>query len=101
MRVAIAEDSKLIREMLADSLRAAGVQISASVATGDELIVMVRKNPPDAVLLDMRMPPTFTDEGIKTAIELRRLYPAMGILVLSQHGTPSSAAALFKAVGGG
>jgi DNA-binding NarL/FixJ family response regulator len=85
MRLAIAEDSGLFRSSLALLLEASGAQVTASVPSGAELLEAIRASPPDAVILDIRMPPSFTDEGIRTAHELRGLYPQIGILVLSTY----------------
>jgi DNA-binding NarL/FixJ family response regulator len=87
MRLAIAEDSGLFRSSLKLLLEASGSQVTASAASGTELLAAIRASPPDVAILDIRMPPTFTDEGISTAAELRRLYPQIGILVLSTSWT--------------
>jgi DNA-binding NarL/FixJ family response regulator len=98
MRLAIAEDSGLFRSSLALLLTASGAQVIASVGSGAELLAAIRTSPPDAVILDVRMPPTFTDEGIATATELRRLYPRVGVLVLSTYAETSYASQLLETV---
>ena len=99
MRIAIAEDSGLFRSSLALLLRSLGAEVTASVASGAELLTVIRANgPPEVVILDIRMPPTFTDEGIRAAHELRELYPETGILVLSTYAETSYASQLLETV---
>jgi DNA-binding NarL/FixJ family response regulator len=98
MRLAIAEDSGLFRSSLKMLLEASGSQVTASTASGAELLAAVRARPPDVAILDIRMPPTFTDEGIRTASELRRLHPQVGILVLSTYAETSYASQLLENV---
>lgn len=81
----VAEDSALFREGLVHILEDAGIEVAAQVATADELIVAVERDPPDAVIVDVRMPPTGTTEGVEAALELHKSYPEMGILLLSHH----------------
>jgi DNA-binding NarL/FixJ family response regulator len=101
MRIAIAEDSGLFRSSLALLLEASGAQVTGSVPSGAELLAAIRASPPDTVILDIRMPPTFTDEGIRTARELRELYPQTGILVLSTYAETRYAAQLLETVSTG
>jgi DNA-binding NarL/FixJ family response regulator len=101
MRIAIAEDSGLFRVSLALLLRASGADVTASVPSGAELLAAVRSSPPDAVILDIRMAPTFSDEGIRTARELRASHPDVGILVLSTYAETSYASQLLETVGTG
>ncbi|HEY6497164.1 MAG TPA: response regulator transcription factor [Trebonia sp.] len=101
MRVAIAEDSGLFRSSLALLLRSLGAEVTATVASGVEVLAAIRGGPPEAVILDIRMPPTFTDEGIRTAVEIRGLYPATGILVLSTYAETSYASQLLDTVRSG
>jgi DNA-binding NarL/FixJ family response regulator len=101
MRVAIAEDSGIFRSSLALLLQASGAMVTASTSSGMELLATVRPDPPDAVILDIRMPPSFTDEGIKTAAELRGLYPKLGVLVLSTYAETRYASMLLEAVSTG
>ncbi|WP_018502875.1 response regulator transcription factor [Parafrankia discariae] len=95
MRVAIAEDSGLIREALSVLLATIGVEVTASVPTGTELLAVVRDAPPDVAIVDMRMPPTRTNEGLLTARALRRAHPSMGVLVVTAHDDDPFAADLF------
>jgi DNA-binding NarL/FixJ family response regulator len=101
MRVGIAEDSGIFRSSLAMLLEASGAEVTASAADGARLLAMIRTHPPDAVIIDIRMPPSFTDEGIQTAAELRRLHPAVGILVLSTYAQTGYASQLLEAVPSG
>ncbi len=101
MRLAIAEDSGLFRSSLALLLEASGARVIASVPSGTELLAAVRSALPDAVILDIRMPPSFTDEGIRTAAELRDLYPRVGILVLSTYAETRYASQLLETVSAG
>lgn len=98
MRLAIAEDSGLFRSSLTLLLQASGAEVTISVASGAELLAAIGPSLPDAVILDIRMPPTFTDEGVTTAAELRRLYPRVGILVLSTYAETSYASQLLETV---
>jgi DNA-binding NarL/FixJ family response regulator len=101
VRIAIAEDSGLFRSSLALLLRSLGAEVTASVASGTELLAVVRDNPPDVVMLDIRMPPTFSDEGIRTAQAIRGLHPDTGILVLSTYAETSYASQLLETVRSG
>jgi DNA-binding NarL/FixJ family response regulator len=94
MRVAIAEDSALFREGLAMLLATVGVDVTVRASTGDEFLKKIEDDPPDIAILDIRMPPTHTDEGLETARLLRARYPDMGILVLSMYSETSYAARL-------
>jgi DNA-binding NarL/FixJ family response regulator len=101
VRVAIAEDSGLFRSSLALLLEASGARVIASAASGTELLAAIGAGPPDAVILDIRMPPTFTDEGISTAAELRRRHSGVGVLVLSTYAETSYASQLLETVPAG
>jgi DNA-binding NarL/FixJ family response regulator len=101
MRLAIAEDSGLFRSSLTLLLEAAGAQVTASVPSGPELLAAIRTGPPDAVILDIRMPPSFTDEGVRAASEVRYLYPKVGILVLSTYAETRYASQLLETVSTG
>jgi DNA-binding NarL/FixJ family response regulator len=101
VRLAIAEDSGLFRSSLALLLRSLGAEVTSSVASGTELLAAVNGSPPDAVILDIRMPPSFTDEGIRTAAEIRALYPDTGILVLSTYAEGGYASQLLETVRSG
>ena len=85
MRVAIAEDSVLLREGVARLLEDAGFQIVGQSATADDLLLKVRSYVPDVAITDIRMPPTHNDEGLLAALEIRARYPQVGVLVLSQY----------------
>jgi DNA-binding NarL/FixJ family response regulator len=98
MRLAIAEDSGLFRSSLTLLLQASGAEVTASAASGTELLAFIGASPPDAVILDIRMPPSFTDEGISTAAEVRRLHPGTGVLVLSTYAETSYASQLLESV---
>jgi len=101
VRVAIAEDSGLFRSSLVLLLRSLGTEVTVSVASGAELLAAIRAGPPEAVILDIRMPPSFTDEGIRTAREIRSLHPDVGILVLSTYAETSYASQLLETVRSG
>jgi DNA-binding NarL/FixJ family response regulator len=96
VRVALADDSALFRRGLASLLEASGVSVTAAVPSGSELLVAVAAEQPDAVVLDLRMPPTFTDEGLVTAEQLRARFPALGVLVLSTYAEVAYAARLLS-----
>ena len=85
MRVAIAEDSVLLREGVARLLDDAGFDVVAQCGTAEELLLKVRSFPPDVAVVDIRLPPTHSDEGLRAAIELRNRHPSVGVLVLSQY----------------
>jgi DNA-binding NarL/FixJ family response regulator len=85
MRVVIAEDSAVLREGLVRLLTDRGHQVSAAVANADALLAAVARDRPDVAVVDIRMPPTHTDEGVRAALELRRDFPATGVLVFSQY----------------
>ncbi|MEU7898660.1 response regulator transcription factor [Nonomuraea sp. NPDC049152] len=85
MRVTLAEDSTLLREGLARLLAEEGHDVVAAVGDGDALIEAVAADRPDIVVVDVRMPPTHTDEGLRAALEIRRRWPAVKVLVLSQY----------------
>ena len=85
MRVALAEDSVLLREGLTRLLADGGFEVVASVGDADALLARLRVDEPDAVVLDIRLPPTHTDEGLRAALRIRAEHPAVGVLVLSQY----------------
>ena len=85
MRVMIVEDSVLLREGLVRLLTENGVEVVATSDNADTLLVLVANDPPDVAIVDIRLPPTHTDEGIKAALKLRAEHPAVGVLVLSQY----------------
>lgn len=85
VRVVLAEDSVLLREGLIGLLERFGHQVVAGASTADELIAAVAEHRPDIVVTDVRMPPGFSDEGLRAAIELRTRQPDLPVLVLSQY----------------
>lgn len=85
MRVIIADDAVLFRTGLASLLSDEGFTITASVGTAEELIEAIERDPPDAAILDIRMPPTHTTEGLVAASKIAATHPAVGVLLLSQH----------------
>ena len=96
MRVVIAEDSALLREGLARILAEGDFEVTGQCANADELRDVVRRRRPDVAVVDVRMPPTHTDEGARAARELREEYPEMGVLLLSQVVEAAHALALFS-----
>jgi DNA-binding NarL/FixJ family response regulator len=95
VRVALAEDGMLFREGLARLLAEAGFTVVASCATPDALLAAVDGDPPDVAIVDMRMPPTHTDEGLRAAQAIRERQPGVGVLVLSQYVEPGLALELL------
>jgi DNA-binding NarL/FixJ family response regulator len=85
MRIVIAEDAVLLRAGLTRLLAEAGHEVVAAVGDGSSLIAAVDRHQPDLALVDVRMPPTHTDEGLRAAVEIRDRWPDVGILVLSQY----------------
>jgi DNA-binding NarL/FixJ family response regulator len=85
MRVVIAEDAAMMREGLTRLLTDRGHEVCAAVADGDALLAATAEHRPDAAVVDIRMPPTHTDEGLRAALALRRQYPGTGVLVFSQY----------------
>ncbi len=85
MRVAIAEDSVLLREGLARLLTDAEFDVVAQCETADDLLLKVESYAPDVVVVDIRLPPTHNDEGLTAALEIRARHPSVGVLVLSQY----------------
>jgi DNA-binding NarL/FixJ family response regulator len=85
VRIVIAEDSVLLRAGLTRLLVDAGEEVVASVGDADELRRVVELHQPDLALVDVRMPPTHTDDGLRAALDIRRTWPGVGILVLSQY----------------
>src|SRR5882724_9097745 len=85
MRVVIAEDSVLLREGIVRLLEEQDCTVVAAVGDGDALLKAVAAHKPDVCVVDVRMPPTFTDEGVRAALVLRRELPSVGVLVFSQY----------------
>ncbi len=85
MRVALADDAVILREGLSRLLAEAGFEVAGLASDGDELLELVERTLPDLAIVDIRMPPTHTDEGLRAAKTIRARWPQIGILVLSQH----------------
>ena len=85
MRVAIAEDSVLLREGIARLLDDAGFEVVAQCENAEDLLLKVRSYSPDVAIVDIRLPPTHNDEGLRAALEIRSKHPSVGVLVLSQY----------------
>jgi DNA-binding NarL/FixJ family response regulator len=100
MRVVLAEDSLLLREGLVRLLEEADASVVAAVGDGEALVAAVEAQRPDVAVVDVRMPPTFTDEGLRAALEVRERWPSTGILVLSQYVEETYAGDLLAAGGG-
>jgi DNA-binding NarL/FixJ family response regulator len=96
VRVVIAEDSALLREGLGRILQDGGFDVVAQAGDGDALLRAVTLSPPDVAVVDVRMPPTYTDEGARAARTIRERYPEVGVLVLSQVIEATHALALFS-----
>src|SRR5207237_10717453 len=95
-RVVIADDAPIIREGVARLLTENGVEVVDRVGDGDAVLESVRDLHPDVPLVDIRMPPTHTDEGLRAAREIRLRYPDTAVLVLSQHLEPDYALQLVE-----
>jgi DNA-binding NarL/FixJ family response regulator len=95
MRVVLAEDSVLLREGLARILREIGFDVVGQAGTAEEFLRDVRAHQPDVTIVDIRMPPTFTDEGLRAAQQVRAQHPGTGVLVLSQYVEPEYAMELL------
>ncbi|HUC14105.1 MAG TPA: response regulator transcription factor [Acidimicrobiales bacterium] len=96
IRVAIAEDSAILRDGLVQLLSDRGFEITDAVSDPEALRSSVERALPDVAVVDIRMPPTFTDEGLRTALELRRRHPRLGILLFSQYIETRYAAELLS-----
>jgi DNA-binding NarL/FixJ family response regulator len=96
VRVVIAEDSVLLREGVARLLEDAGFEIVGQSSTADDLLLKVRSYKPDVAVVDIRMPPTNTDEGLQAAKTIREQHPDTGVLVLSQYVEPAYAMELLE-----
>lgn len=95
MRVILAEDSTLLREGLTRLLAEEGHEVLAAVGDGTALIKAIEHDQPDVAVVDVRMPPTHTDEGLQAALEIRKRWPDTGVLVLSQYVENRYAVELF------
>jgi len=96
VRVVIAEDSVLLREGVVRLLEDAGFDVVAQTGSADDLMLKVRSYSPDVVIVDIRMPPTHTDEGLRAAREIREKHPDTGVVVLSQYVEPEYALDLLS-----
>ncbi|GAA2681384.1 response regulator transcription factor [Nonomuraea recticatena] len=95
MRLILADDSVLLREGLSRLLEDAGHDVVAAVGDADALLDAVERHEPDVAVVDVRMPPTHTDEGLRAAVEIRERWPGVGVLVLSQYVEKTYAATLL------
>ncbi|WP_201302102.1 response regulator transcription factor [Streptomyces tendae] len=101
MRIVIAEDDPLLREGLALLLRAEGLDVVATADTAESVLAAIDEHEPDVAILDVRMPPTHTDEGVRAAVEARRRHPRLAVLVLSAYVEQSFATDLLTGGVGG
>ena len=101
MRVVIAEDHALLREGLVALLNDVDIDVVATTDTGPGLLSIVAEHNPDLAIIDVRLPPTFADEGIRAAIEARAKHPALATLILSQYVEPVYTAELLDSPGAG
>jgi len=101
VRVVIAEDLFLLRDGLTRMLQAHGLEITSAVDNGADLLAAVAKDQPDVAIVDVRLPPTFTDEGIRAAVAARREMPGLPVLVLSQYVEQLYARELLASGSGG
>ncbi|MGW0481564.1 response regulator transcription factor [Nonomuraea sp. NPDC003214] len=101
MRLILADDAVLLREGLASLLRDAGHEVVAAVGDAPALIAAVAEHRPDVAVVDVRMPPTHTDDGLRAALRIRESWPAVGVLVLSQYVDKTYAATLLAGTEGG
>jgi DNA-binding NarL/FixJ family response regulator len=96
--VIVADDSGLYRDLLTHTLTSYGQEVVAEVGTADGLVAMVESTPCDAVLTDIRMPPTFTDDGLRACVQIRQRRPGIGVVLLSHHGEVDYAMRLLQEV---
>ena len=101
MRVVIAEDLFLLRDGLTRLLEAHGLDVTAAVDNGKDLLAVLTADKPDVAVVDVRLPPTFTDEGLRAALAARRAVPGLPVLVLSQYVEQLYARELLAGGGGG
>jgi DNA-binding NarL/FixJ family response regulator len=101
MRVVIAEDAAVLREGLTRLLTERGHEVCAAVADAEAMRAAVTEHRPDAVIADIRMPPTHTDDGLRAAVAVRRDFPSIGVLLFSQYIETRYAARLLEAGAGG
>ncbi|MCG8918599.1 response regulator transcription factor [Actinokineospora sp. PR83] len=101
MRIVIAEDDALLREGLTHLLRAEGMEVTSAVDNPDDLLTALDADRPDVAVVDVRMPPTFRDEGLRAAVRARERWPGLPVLVLSAHVEESYATELLADGAGG
>jgi DNA-binding NarL/FixJ family response regulator len=101
MRIVIAEDSAIVRAGLVEILADSNHEVAAAVGNADDLLAAVDEHHPDAAVVDVRMPPGYTDEGLRAAIAIRRDHPKTGVLVFSQYIETRYTADLLGAASGG
>ena len=101
MRVVIAEDLALLRDGIVRLLRDHGIEVAAAVEDGDALVAAVERERPDVAVVDVRLPPSFRDEGLRAALEARRRVPGTAVLVVSQYVEQTYAVELLADGGGG
>jgi DNA-binding NarL/FixJ family response regulator len=101
VRVVIAEDLALLRAGVVALLREAGIDVVAEAEDGDGLLRIVGGHKPDLAIVDVRLPPSFTDEGLRAALEARRRQPGLGVLILSQYVEPVYTSELLASPGEG
>ncbi|MBC3840402.1 response regulator transcription factor [Streptacidiphilus sp. 4-A2] len=101
MRVVIAEDLFLLRDGLTRMLEAHGLEVTSAVDNGPDLLTALAADKPDVAIVDVRLPPTFTDEGLRAALQARREAPGLPVLVLSQYVEQLYARELLAGGGGG
>ncbi len=101
MRVVIAEDQALLREGIVALLREKGIDVVAQAEDAPGLLRVLAGHKPDLAIVDVRLPPTFTDEGVRAALEARAKYPGLGVLILSQYVEPVYTAELLDSGEGG
>ncbi|MDO9410641.1 response regulator transcription factor [Patulibacter sp.] len=101
MRVVIVEDHALLREGIVALLREHGVEVVAQAEDAEGLLRIVRGHRPDLAIVDVRLPPSFSDEGLRAAIEAREIHPPLAVLVLSQYVEPVYTAELLSSAGSG
>jgi len=94
--VIVADDSGLYRDLLVRTLTACGLDVVGQAGSADEVVALVDAGPPDVVLLDIRMPPTHTDDGLQAARRIRARHPEVAVMLLSQHGEVEYAVELVQ-----
>ncbi len=101
MRLILAEDVALLRQSMAVALTGAGFTVIGEAASADALVAMVDADRPDVAVIDVRMPPTYTSEGVRAALDIRAGQPRVGVLVLSQYVETVYALQLLEQSGAG